>query len=227
MTEPIDEYSISHLREFEDHPFACIQKEDFELPESDDEKAAREQANKEFEPLCNKIKEVLDKHVEKVIVSTRLVSSPCCIVANKHSMTGNMERISRAQTMRSQPSKPLFSNKKIFEINTKNSIVVNLNKQFAQDARSKSVRDLITILWETASLQCGFSLDEPKTHASRIHQMIMMGLGLEDDVLDEEADPGNQGDCGTSVDADAEKVVDQVADKAQKDQLVNELLEMD
>ena len=179
MTEPIDEYAISHLREFKDFPLTSIVKDGLDLCESEEEKKAHEETERSFDKLCKGILDTLNKQIDKVFVSKRLVSSPCCIVAAQHSMSGNMERISRAQTLRSHPTKDIFGSKKQFEINPNNSIILQLKVLFEQDANNKSARDLTWILFETALLQSGFSLEQPSVHTDRIHRMIMLGLGLE------------------------------------------------
>merc|ERR1739845_11403 len=82
MTEPIDEYCIQQLKEYDGKNLVCITKEGLELPEDEEEKKAFEEKKAKFEPVCKVIKDILDKKVEKVEVSNRLVKSPCCIVTS-------------------------------------------------------------------------------------------------------------------------------------------------
>ena len=184
MTEPIDEYSISHLREYQGYPLVSIVKEGLDLCESEDEKKHREELERKFEKLCKCMKGFLHKHIDKVFVSTRLVTSPCCILASQHSMSGNMERISRAQTLRSHPTKDIFGSKKQFEINPNNSIIIRLRDLVEKDVNEKSARDLTMVLFETALLQSGFALEDPSIHTDRIYRMIMLGLGIDDSDVD-------------------------------------------
>merc|ERR1711920_611237 len=100
MTEPIDEYVVQQLKEFEGKNLVSVTKEGLELPEDEDEKNKREENVKKLEGLCKVMKDILDKKVEKVTVSTRLVSSPCCIVTSQYGWTANMERIMKAQALR-------------------------------------------------------------------------------------------------------------------------------
>merc|ERR1719319_1779209 len=100
MTEPIDEYVVQQLKEFEGKNLASVTKEGLELPEDEEEKKKREEDVKKFETLCKVMKDILDKKVEKVTVSSRLVSSPCCIVTSQYGWTTNMERIMKAQALR-------------------------------------------------------------------------------------------------------------------------------
>merc|ERR1711872_248034 len=100
MTEPIDEYVVQQLKEFDGKHLVSVTKEGLELPEDEEEKKKRESDKEKFEPLCKVMKDILDKKVEKVVVSSRLVSSPCCIVTSQYGWTANMERIMKAQALR-------------------------------------------------------------------------------------------------------------------------------
>jgi len=100
MTEPIDEYVVQQLKEFDGKNLVSVTKEGLELPEDEEEKKKREADKEKFEPLCKVMKDILDKKVEKVVVSSRLVSSPCCIVTSQYGWTANMERIMKAQALR-------------------------------------------------------------------------------------------------------------------------------
>lgn len=189
MTEPIDEYCVSHLREFRSHPLVSIVKEGVDLCLSEQETRQQETEAKRFEPLCRLIGDVLHRcSIDRASVSSRMVESPCCILAGQHSMSGNMERISRAQTLRAQPSKDWFGAKRYFEINPKSAIIDRLRQMVDQDPGDKFARDLIWILYETALLQSGFALPEPSVHGDRVYRMIMMGLNIDDDRAGQDGD---------------------------------------
>jgi molecular chaperone HtpG len=79
MTEPIDEYCVQQLKEYEGKKLVSVTKEGLELPEDEDEKKKREADKEKYETLCKVMKDILDKKIEKVVISNRLVSSPCCI----------------------------------------------------------------------------------------------------------------------------------------------------
>merc|ERR1712198_677794 len=100
MVEPIDEYAVQQLKEYDGKKLVSVTKEGLELPEDEEEKKKREELKASFEELCKVIKEVLDKKVEKVAVSNRLVDSPCCIVTSTYGWSANMERIMKAQALR-------------------------------------------------------------------------------------------------------------------------------
>mmetsp|Transcript_8249 Transcript_8249/g.18048 ORF Transcript_8249/g.18048 Transcript_8249/m.18048 type:complete len:107 (+) Transcript_8249:1516-1836(+) len=100
MSDPIDEYSIQQVKDFEGVKLKCCTKEGFEVEETEDEKKAFEEEKTAFEGLCKLIKEVLGDKVEKVIVSNRVTESPCVLVTGEHGWSANMERIMKSQALR-------------------------------------------------------------------------------------------------------------------------------
>ena len=181
MTEPIDEYVVQQLKEFDGKTLVSVTKEGLELPEDEEEKKKLEEAKAKFEGLCKVMKDILDKRVEKVVISNRLVNSPCCIVTSQYGWTANMERIMKAQALRDTSTMGYMSAKKHLEINPDHSIVESLRKKAEADKNDKSVKDLVLLLFETALLSSGFSLEDPGLHAQRIHRMIKLGLGIDED----------------------------------------------
>jgi len=201
MVEPIDEYCVQQLKEYEGKTLVSITKEGLELPEDEEEKKKFEEAKAKFENLCKLIKEILDKKVEKVTVSNRLVQSPCCIVTSQYGWSANMERIMKAQALRDTSTMGYMAAKKHLEINPDHSIMEQLRQKAEAEKNDKSVRDLVMLLYETALLSSGFSLEDPSTHASRIHRMIKLGLGIDEteeelpeEDLDNEEMPALEGD---------------------------------
>merc|ERR1711913_219056 len=192
MTEPIDEYVVQQLKEFDGKNLVSVTKEGLELPEDEEEKKKMEADKEKYEPLCKVMKDILDKKVEKVVVSSRLVSSPCCIVTSQYGWTANMERIMKAQALRDTSTMGYMAAKKHLEINPDHSIVENLRQRVEADKSDKSVKDLVMLLFETALLSSGFALEEPAVHAQRIHRMIKLGLGIDeaDEEVEDAADEG-------------------------------------
>merc|ERR1711976_493810 len=181
MTEPIDEYVVQQLKEYDGKNLVSVTKEGLE-------KKKREADKEKFEPLCKVMKDILDKKVEKVVVSSRLVSSPCCIVTSQYGWTANMERIMKAQALRDTSTMGYMAAKKHLEINPDHSIVENLRQRAEADKNDKSVKDLVLLLFETALLSSGFSLEDPAVHAKRIHRMIKLGLGIDEDDVEAAGD---------------------------------------
>merc|ERR1712212_807356 len=181
MTEPIDEYVVQQLKEFDGKNLVSVTKEGLELPEDEEEKAKTEANKVKYEGLCKVMKDILDKKVEKVVVSSRLVSSPCCIVTSQYGWTANMERIMKAQALRDTSTMGYMAAKKHMEINPDHSIIENLRTRAEADKNDKSVKDLVMLLFETSLLSSGFSLEDPMVHAVRIPRMIKLGLGIDEE----------------------------------------------
>ncbi|KAA8533674.1 hypothetical protein F0562_031191 [Nyssa sinensis] len=191
MVDAIDEYAIGQLKEYDGKKLVSATKEGLKLEdESEEEKQKKEEKKKSFENLCKTIKEILGDKVEKVVVSDRIVDSPCCLVTGEYGWTANMERIMKAQALRDNSMAAYMSSKKTMEINPDNGIIEELRKRAEADKNDKSVKDLVMLLYETALLTSGFSLEEPNTFAARIHRMLKLGLSIEDDeeVGGEDAD---------------------------------------
>jgi len=180
MVDPIDEYCVQQLKEYDSKKLKSVTKEGLDL-DTEEEKKKTEELKAEYEPLCKLIKEVLGDKVEKVLVGTRIAESPCILVTSEHGWSANMERIMKAQALRDSSMSSYMVSKKTMEVNPNHSIMTELKKKASADKSDKTVKDLIWLLFDTSLLTSGFSLDEPTQFAGRIHRMIKLGLSIDED----------------------------------------------
>jgi len=180
MTDPIDEYAMQQLKDYEEKKFVCLTKDGVKFEESEDEKKKKEEEKASFENLTKLIKEILGDKVEKVILSDRIVNSPCILVTGEYGWSANMERIMKAQALRDASTSSYMVSKKTMELNPQHAIIKELKKKADEDKSDKTVKDLVWLLFDTSLLTSGFSLDDPAGYAERIHRMIKLGLSIDD-----------------------------------------------
>ena len=194
MTEAIDEYCVQQLTEYEGKKLISITKEGFELPEDEEEKKKSEEVKKDYESVCTAIKELLGDKCEKVVVSNRLTDSPCCVVSGQFGWTANMERIMKAQALNDTSMQSYMIGKKNLEINPDHAIIKELKNKLEHEEHKKIAGDLVRLLFETACINAGYSLEEPTVFSTRIFNMVQLGLGI--DLSDENEDSTVTDDTG-------------------------------
>ena len=178
MVDPIDEYVMQQVKDFEDKKFVCLTKEGVKFEESDDAKKKKEEEKASFEKLCKQMKEILGDKVEKVVLTERLNTSPCILVTSEFGWSAHMEQIMRNQALRDASMSSYMVSKKTMEINPQHAIVKELRKRVDADQSDKTIKDLVYLLFDTSLLTSGFNLEDPAAYAERIHRMIKLGLDL-------------------------------------------------
>merc|ERR1712066_1118083 len=186
LTDPIDEYAIQKLKDYKGKSLACATKEGLDLGLTEEEKKKAEEEKASFAALCKNVKDILGSKVEKVVISDRMVGSPCSLVTGEFGWSANMERIMKAQALRDTTMSQYMSAKKTMELNPKHSIVKSLKDRFDADATDSAAKDLVFLLYETALLTSGFSLDNPGSFSTRIHRLVKLGLSIDDDDEEDE-----------------------------------------
>jgi molecular chaperone HtpG len=188
MTDPIDEYMVQQLKEFDGKKLINITKEKLDLGDID--KEVLEKQKEEFKSLCEHLKTVYGDNVESITVSNRLKDSPCVLVTNEWGMSANMQRIMKAQALRNNQDMSQMMGRKSMEINPNNKIMINLNDQLKESEETRNLKlinDLSCLLYEVALISSGFSLENPMSFANRIHSLIAIGLNI-DNVVDNRED---------------------------------------
>ena len=181
MVDPIDEYVMQQVKDYEDKKFVCLTKEGVKFEETEEEKAKKEEEKAAFEKLTKQMKDILGDKVEKVVLTERLNTSPCILVTSEFGWSAHMEQIMKAQALRDSSMSSYMQSKKTMEINPHHGIIRELKSKVEGDQSDKTVKDLVYLLFDTALLSSGFSLEDPAGYAERIHRMIKLGLSIDDD----------------------------------------------
>ena len=181
LTDPIDEYCVQQLKEFDGKSLVCVTKEGLKFDESEEDKKCWEQLMDEFKPLTGQIKTILGDMVEKVVLSERVVDSPCVLVTGEFGWSANMERIMKAQALRDSNMSSYMMSRKTMEINPSHSIIKALKERHAKDENDSTLKDLVNLLFESSLINSGFSIEEPSIFVNRINRMIKLGLSLDDE----------------------------------------------
>eukprot|EP00744_Colponema_vietnamica_P000202 GILI01000360.1.p1 GENE.GILI01000360.1~~GILI01000360.1.p1 ORF type:complete len:693 (-),score=370.10 GILI01000360.1:169-2247(-) len=200
MVDPIDEYVMQQVKDFEDLKFVCLTKEGVKFEETEEEKKQKEEEKATFDKLCKVMKEILGDKVEKVVLTERLSTSPCILITSEFGWSAHMEQIMRNQALRDSSMSSYMVSKKTMEITPAHSIIKELKTRVERDQTDKTVKDLVYLLFDTALLTSGFALEDPTTYAERIHRMIKLGLELggDDEAVPEPVAASTAAPTGTS-----------------------------
>ncbi|KAM3927009.1 endoplasmin [Leptodactylus fuscus] len=183
LIEPVDEYCIQALPEFDGKRFQNVAKEGLKFDESEKAKEAREALEKDYEPLLTWMKDKsLKDQIEKAVLSQRLTQSPCALVASQYGWSGNMERIMKAQayqTGKDISTSYYSSQKKTLEINPRHPLIKDMLRRVKENEEDQTVADLAVVLFETATLRSGYQLPDTKAYGERIERMLRLSLNID------------------------------------------------
>jgi len=187
LVDPIDEYVIQQLKEYNGKELVCITKENLNIGDDADEKESFEVLKKDYENVCTHIKTILGDEVEKVVVSNRLDNYPCVITTSTYGWTANMQRIMKAQALKAVDGMSAMMNKKTLEINPYNNIIKSIKVKLddPENNNSRTLSDLIHLLYDVTLQSSGFTLDDPSTFSNRILKLINLGLGIDETDIDD------------------------------------------
>jgi molecular chaperone HtpG len=165
LTDRVDEWMLSHLYEFDGHSLTSVAKGAVDLGQlqDEDEKKQAEAAAEAAKPLVERLKKSLAERAKDVRVTTRLVDSPACIVADEGDMSGHLARMLKAAGQDAPKSLP------ILEINTEHALVKKLDSAEG----SERFDDLAHIVFDQAVLAEGGVLEDPAAYVRRVNALLV------------------------------------------------------
>merc|ERR1712178_150199 len=184
MTDSVDEYTVQHLTEFEGKRLINASREGLKLEEGDVEKKREEQYKEMFKPILEFMKETLGKKVEKVAISKHLVQSPVVVLSADYGWTAQMEKVMKSQAFADQSKFEFMKSKRMFEINPRHPMIVELNSRVKDNKADDEIKDQVTSLYLSAVVAAGYQLmpDDAQDFSERVTRMVTAGLGVEADA---------------------------------------------
>jgi heat shock protein beta len=208
MVDPIDEYALQHLDKFDGkYKLSNIGREGVKF-DSKDSKIKEAERESKFVKLTSYLKEKLAGKIDKAVVSTRLTTSPAAMVAGGMGWTANMHRLVKAQTMTDSNTHSMYAPRKTLEINPNHPIIVELQNKIEANEEDPVALDVANLLYDTAALTSGFTLDDQADFASRIVKLLNKNLDL---------DP-NAAATEDAEDAEEEEVEEKAANEEEEEE---------
>ncbi len=165
LSDRIDDWLISHLREFDGKQFQDVAKGALDLGEVEDEteKKKHEEVAEQYKSLVERVKKALDAEVDEVRITHRLTESPACLVAGEYDMGAQMRRIMESAGQQVPDSKPSF------ELNPEHPLVAKLDSEQNEERFS----DLASVIFDQAHLAEGGQLHDPATYVKRLNKLLL------------------------------------------------------
>jgi molecular chaperone HtpG len=203
MADPMDEYLMQVLHEYDGKTFACCSRTGLVIPNSTNEtnenSNAEENKEGDHKVLLDRVRAVVGDRVHRVTVSNRLVTSPCVIVTDAYGWTANMERIVKAQALRDSDDfmSAHMAGRRILEVNPEHPIFKHVanacDDQHTNNNDNTVTKNLINLAFRTALISSGFALDDYVDYANRVFRIMASGIEGESDH-DQDTDSDNDSD---------------------------------
>merc|ERR1711915_337924 len=185
FTDPVDEYLMQYLMDYEDKKFQNVSKEGLKIGKDSKDKEIKDS----FKELTNWWKDVLSsENVDSVKISNRLDNTPGVVVTSKYGWSANMERIMQSQTLSDANRQSYMRGKRVLEINPRHPIIKELRERVTQNPEEENIKQTARLIYQTALMESGFILNDPKEFATSIYSTIKTTLNVNPDATVEEED---------------------------------------
>ncbi|XP_043712786.1 endoplasmin homolog isoform X2 [Telopea speciosissima] len=196
FTDPVDEYLMQYLMDYEDKKFQNVSKEGLKLGKESKDKELKES----FKELTKWWKGALaSENVDDVKISNRLENSPCVVVTSKYGWSANMEKIMQSQTLSDANKQAYMRGKRVLEINPRHPIIKELRERVVKDSEDENVKQTARLIYQTALMESGFILNDPKEFASSIYSSVKSSLNISPDAAVEEEDDVEEAEVESDI----------------------------
>lgn len=183
LDDPIDEFCVQNLGEYEKKKLKNIAKGDIKFGDEDDlAKKKEKKLRNEFKVLIDWWKKLLGAKVENIKISKRLSETPCIIVTSEYGYTANMARIQKAQAFTNQDKRDssYMHGKKTLEFNTDHPSIKELREKVLKyEVPPSDVEDTAMLLYETALIESGFNIEDPHEFSARMDRVLKYNLNID------------------------------------------------
>ena len=171
MSDPIDEWVVMHLGDFDDKPLKSIAKGDLVLDWLDDDDKSDDKDTLKVDSLVNRLKEALTERAADVRTTSRLTDSPACLVVNEYSLSRNMSRILKVSGQSAADAPP------ILEINPEHPLIQHLAD------KDDNLNDWAHVLFDQATLSEGTPLENPSDYVRRINSLLTNSINEQSPII--------------------------------------------
>lgn len=206
MTDPIDEYAVQHMDEFEDHKLINATKEELKFGDAEEkkEKKRRDKAQGSLKDFTEWYKGLLGDRVEKVVISNRLTTSPTAVVTGTYGYTANMERLMKAQALSDPGRYQFMASKKTLEVNPYHPVITGLAQRSKDAPQDDGIKQAALALYDSSLITAGFDIDDQTQFTARMMKLLRNGLGISDDAEVEE-EPEDESGAEAEPEAEPEE----------------------
>jgi molecular chaperone HtpG len=168
LTDPIDEFIVNDIYNFDGKTLKSVVQEDLDLGElGKDEKDIKKKAESKYKKLTERIKNILGDAIKEVQITTRLKDSPACLVADKNGMGVHMEKLMKAM------GHEVPKSQRILEINPEHPLLINMNARYEKDPKDPELEEWVKLLLDQALIAEGQMVSDPLAFSQRVSKLMV------------------------------------------------------
>ncbi|MGO9837748.1 MAG: molecular chaperone HtpG [Polyangiaceae bacterium] len=173
FSDPVDEIWLERTPKFKDKPFQSIGRGEIKLGSDEDKKketAALDEKKKEYGDLLTSFRVYLQEEIKEVRLSSRLTSSPVCLVGDEHDMTPRMQRM--LEQLGQKPQKV----KRVLELNPSHPLIAKLRAVFLENKEDPRLKLYAGLLLGQAHLAESGQVPDPAAFSQILADVMVRGV---------------------------------------------------